>query len=268
MGSSSRSNSRQDTTNNNISTTFGVQGDNNGFITNGDGNSYYITQSDYGAMDAAIGISRDAMDMVHGVYDGVGLAHQANIDAGLGMVQGGFDLAENLNADALNAMSDTTSEAMLLANDANYLMADLAGFSINQNSALAGLSIDAQNSLALDAMQQMQYTIQDTLDYGQNSLAVGADLVARTNNNAFDLAENFMAFSGDAAYAVAEQSREANLEAQAQLGNTTKSLLQMAEGMTRSDGQQLALNSNKTLMFIAGSAAVAIVAVMVIKSKK
>lgn len=257
MGSRSSSNSRQNTTNNNISTTFGVQGDNNGFITNGDGNSYSITTTDYGAMDAAIGISRDAMDMLHGVYDGVGLAHQANIDAGLGMVQGGFDLAENLNADALNAMSDTTSEAMLLASDTNYLMADLAGYSIG-----------AQNELARDAIAEMQGTIQDTLDYGQNSLDVGADLVANANNNAFALAETFMAFSGDAAYAVAEQSREANLEAQAQLGNTTKSLLQMAEGMTRSDGQQLALNSNKTLMFIAGSAAVAIVAVMVIKGKK
>ncbi|WP_053911634.1 hypothetical protein [Pseudoalteromonas sp. SW0106-04] len=263
MGSRSRSSSRQQT--NNTSTTIGVSGDNNGFLTNGNGNSFNITTTDGGLIEGAVDMAR------------------AGFDFGDSAVRGGYDLARDVNQDSLHFAEGVTDQFAGLISDGFSFGADVVG----QNTSLARDSIMAQNYLAetsIDANSELardvadlsesmhatntafaRDTLQDSLLAIDNSNERVSEMAYFTANNSSNLARDVIDYSGSVTQAAIAETNDAYEEAGNQTLLAHEQALQFANDASRSDGQQLAISTNKTMMYIGIAAAGAVVLVALSK---
>jgi hypothetical protein len=260
MGSSSRSQSDQTTENN--STTFGIQGANNGLVLNGSGN----TVTDGGAFSLVGKLIEAFPDM---------------FQMGAGMVGDGFNAVSDL------AMSGERQTENFL-NASGQVMEG----AFNTNTELARLSNDSLTELS----QLTAESNRDTLNFGGDVL-IGAkasmDDAARLNADIskasmagnFDLAELVAGALGrsnednsvlagksidNSAYlaemttkTIADSSRDSNK----QLADGFSNVMDFANDFSRSDGAALAENNNK-MMLIAGGGLLLVIVIVAIKSGK
>ena len=89
-----------------------------------------------------------------------------------------------------------------------------------------------------------------------------------TSNQTTDLARDYMAFGADLMSQYQMNINSANDTAMGHVLNASDSALQFADNMSRSDGQQLAKDSNKTLMVSIVAISVAIGLFAFAKGKK
>ncbi|QBJ00825.1 hypothetical protein, partial [Pseudoalteromonas phage GXT1010] len=116
MGSKSKSSSAQTT--NNTSTSMAAQGDNNGFMTNGNGNSFNIQQVDGGLVQAVTDVWGDMAANQGQMIASTENMAQYGFDAAQGMTESGFNFASDMNSDSLNAMQNVQSDAFNFGSDA------------------------------------------------------------------------------------------------------------------------------------------------------
>lgn len=226
MGSKSKSSSSQTT--NNYNTSFGVDGDNNGFITNGDGNSFNIQQVDGGLVQAVTDVWRDMAgnqtEMTRAAEnmtaDGFNFASDVNRDslnAMGGAVSDAFGFSENVNRDSLDAMSDTVNgafsfgrdsldfaersqgNAFLYADNALTNAFDFGGDALAMTGNLAQDSITAQNYLAETSIKENSDLARGVAElaenmhgnntaFANNAILTVSDSLGDANNNMADLA--------------------------------------------------------------------------------
>ncbi|MCF2826819.1 MULTISPECIES: hypothetical protein [unclassified Pseudoalteromonas] len=257
MGSKSRSNSRQVT--NNTSTSIGVQGDNNGFITNGSGNTYNMT--DGGLVSAIESLGAGLVD-----------ANIAGFDAAGNMTRDGFDFAGNVNRDSLDFAGDALSMTRNIAGDSinaqNSLTRDalaengdlareMLGLSAGINSDVIGFAGDTLNT-TIGAIGDANARITDVASYAMDNSAqlAGLSIDAADNANArmTDVAvysmDNASNLAKDLGAQVITATQDAYKDASDQTILAHKQALQFADHSTRSDGQQLAISTNKTMMYV------------------
>ncbi|MCW3173749.1 hypothetical protein [Shewanella subflava] len=252
MGSSSRSASTQATENN--STTFGIQGANNGLILNGSGN----TVTDGGAFNL--------------VGKLVELLPDFN-QAGLDMVSDGFNavsdvsmVAERQNEHLLNTAGDLFGD---VSNSQNEMMR-LGASVLTETGDILQNSQNNAFDFGSDAMEHVSQTA-DAAIYangmvtteamrGNSDLAaiVAGAIEAANDNNTF-LAGRSMDNSAVLAETLTKTTldagNEANETAMGQLQRGFDSMMGFAEQYSRSDGAALAENNNKTMMYTLGGAA-------------
>jgi len=295
MGSKSKSSSAQTT--NNTSTSMAAQGDNNGFMTNGNGNSFNIQQVDGGLVQAVTDVWGDMAanqgQMIASTED----MAQYGFDAAQGMTESGFNFASDMNSDSLNAMQNVQSDAFNFGSDAIDAMQDtqtgafnfgsdalamtgnLATDSINAQNALAETSIEQNSDLALSVAEMAENMHGNNTAFANNAILTVSDSLGAANNNMADLAyysvennsnlaRDFATGSADLAALSMESTKDAYEGAADQTLLAHKQALQFANNATRSDGQQLAVSTNETMKYIViGLGGVAIVAMFTMGRK-
>lgn len=155
-----------------------------------------------------------------------------------GLINGVTNIASDLMS-ALKAVSgDMTASTGRIIDSAEYSvteMADFAGRAIQENSGLAKDVVFAGNDLAKELSLENAQLARDSLSFGGDLLAGFANELSAARKESTDA-----------------------------IVKTNQYALQYADHMSRSDGQQLALDSNKTLMYVllgfAGLSAVAMLA--------
>ncbi|WP_198783446.1 hypothetical protein [Shewanella putrefaciens] len=252
MGSSSRSASSQTTSN--ISTTFGIQGANNGLVINGSGN----TITDGGAFDI-VGRIVDIFPNLFG--------------QGVSMVSDGFNavtdvalMGERQNESFLNAAVDLFGETNSAQQDmfrvgANALteFGDMQsrGFETLTNATKDNLSESlkfADGAVAINAAVS-----QASMDNSKSLATVVADALSKANDNNTYLAGSAMNNSADLAESLTKTAldagNQANKDATGQLQRGFESMMGFAEQFSRSDGAALAESNNKTMLYMLGGTA-------------
>lgn len=252
MGSNSRSASSQTTSN--ISTTFGIQGANNGLVINGSGN----TITDGGAFDI-VGRIVDIFPNLFG--------------QGVSMVSDGFNavtdvalMGERQNENFLNAAVDLFGETNSAQQDmfrvgANALteFGDLQsrGFETFTNATRDNLSESlkfADGAASLNAAVS-----QASMDNSVSLAKVVSDALSKANDNNTYLAGNAMTNSADLAESLTkvalDSGNQANKDATGQLQRGFDSMMDFAEQFSRSDGAALAESNNKTMLYMLGGTA-------------
>ncbi|WP_345864606.1 hypothetical protein [Shewanella algae] len=258
MGSSSRSNSTQTTSNQ--STTFGIQGANNGLILNGSGN----TVTDGGAFDI-VGRIVDVFPQL--------------FSQGAGMVDSGFNavtdvalMGERQNENVLNAMVDLYGETSNAQSEMLRLGADVltdTGEILNRQQTEAydfGREAMGQVGKTADsAIFANSQVTQAALDGNYDLTALVATALEKANLNNTDLASKAM---DNSTYLATELSsnamaatNDANKDAFRQLADGFDSMMGFAEQYSRSDGAALAESNNKTMLFALGGVTVTALAV-------
>ena len=276
-GGNSKSTSNQTT--NNENTNIATQGDNQGAVINGNGNS--VTMTDNGLVDALVDIGGymsdstqaafgAASDMAYSSTEFAGQAITDGFDYAEGINRDSLDMAEGVNRDSLNfgrdALdfgSDALSVTGDLMSDAMQYSSDAMLASIEGNAGLAGQVIDANAALTGQSFSFGLDTFDGAMDSLNQSNSNMAALAEFTSNQSTDLARDSMAFGADLMAQYQLNVSDANDNATNYILNASKSAMQFADNMSRSDGQQLAKDSNKTLMIgiVAVSAAVGLYAI-------
>ncbi|MEZ7206436.1 hypothetical protein [Pseudoalteromonas sp. DY56-GL79] len=247
---SSKSRSTSNQTTNNTSTNFGIQGDNNGFITNGDGNTYNIQQTDYGLVGALESIGGNMADAQIAGFDFARDAATGAQNMALDMTSGAFDFTSNVNRDSLDNMYGLATDSLEFGRGAMDSMAGLATDSIDAQSSLARDAIAENGELANSLMgytSEANARLSDlamySVDAADNSNARMSDVAVYSMDNASNLARDLGAQFMDSTSAAQETFNDQTLLAH-------KQALQFANDASRSDGQQLAINTNKTMMYV------------------
>ncbi|WP_394131652.1 hypothetical protein [Shewanella maritima] len=264
MGSSSKSNSSQATENNSISQ--GVDGDNNGIILNGNGN----TITDGGAFD----IIKNIVDVFLPEFT----------TQGANMVAGGFNavtdvaqMGENQTEQAFNTALDLYGEAndaqqhmlevgqqVLTESGRNQLRATEESFNFGRDAlVMAGGAMDS----AVLANERVTLAAMDS-NTDLTSLIAGA--LQNANNNNTDLAQFSMENNTNFADRALDSAANASKDATAQLVEGYDMMLNNMKDFSRSDGVALAESSNKTMLMLIGGLALSgvIIAVIVTKGNK
>ena len=266
MGSSSRSASTQTTENN--STTFGIQGPNNGLILNGSGN----TVTDGGAFDL---VGR-FVDILPGVFmDGLD-----SVNNGFNAVTDVAMVGERQNEHLLNTAGSLFGEVSNAQQDMMRLGAEV----LTETGQVMASSQERAFNFGRDAIEQVGYTadsaINANLDVTTAAINGNTDLAAvvsgaleRANDNntilagrSMDNAEFLAGRSMDNSALLAEtltkttldSGNEANEIAMGQLQRGFDSMMGFAEQYSRSDGAALAENNNKTMLFMLGGPALCV----------
>lgn len=261
MGSSSRSNSSQASSN--ISTSFGIQGDNQGQVINGSGN----TVTDGGAFDV-VGRLVDILP-----YFG---------DMGVTMVSDAFSsvgdvamMGERQNENFLNAAVDLFGESSTAQRDMMRLSADTmteAGEIMSNNSrdafdfagGVVGQAIGSVSDTADFAINANRAVTQDAIAGNKDLAVTVADALAGANDNNTALSKMAMDNSAYISANALESVNQANNDAFKQLSGGFDSILNWANDFSRSDGADLADKNNKTILYIVGGLALTGVATAVI----
>lgn len=259
MGSSSRSASSQTT--NNTSTTFGIQGANNGLVINGSGN----TITDGGAFDIVSNIA----DMFPQLFS-----------QGAGMVSDGFNavtdvamMGERQNESFLNAAVDLFGETNSAQQDmfrvgANALteFGDLQSRSYETYTNATRDNLSDSLKFADGAVAINAEVSQASMDNSKSLATTVADALARANENNTYLAGTAMTNSADLAESLTktalDSGNQANKDATSQLQRGFDSMMGFAEQFSRSDGAALAESNNKTMLYMLGGTALIAGAVM------
>ncbi|KZN46003.1 hypothetical protein [Pseudoalteromonas luteoviolacea] len=324
MGSKSSSDSRQTT--NNTNTSLGVNGDNNGYMTVGNGNTYNIQQTDHGLVDGMVSIWGDMAGIQHSMMGVVGDMAYDNAQMTQNVMSDGFAFAGGVSRDAIDAMRDTNRDSLDFAESTQGAAYDLvaqgagAAFDFGRDALDVGRDgLEIGGNLARDAQQQafafgadalfaaqtaqnnaFEHSIassQSALDFGagavdamsnlagdsmqynaalsetaiseNSSLAAGiASLTAdmqQSNNDfaagalnttvqAVSSATGEMSNLARDAMSMNAQLSASAMEAYDRAGDQTllahKQALQFADHASRSDGQQLAISTNKTMTYV------------------
>ena len=317
MGSKSRSSSSQQT--NNSSTSLGVQGDNTGFMTVGNGNSYNITTTDAGlvdglvdiwgdmagnqremmtltgdmavenarmtetvtgnAFDYARDINGDSLDFAASSMGAVGDALGDVIQFGTNAQDSAFDfgrdaldVAGRSQERAYSLVGNVTDDAMSLSRDAMATTGNLAADSINAQNYLAEKSMTENADLARGVAELAETMHGNNTAFANNALLTTTEAVTSANKGMADLAyysmENNSNLAADLAAGATQEISDAYSDAGDQTILAHKQALQFAENSMRSDGQQLAISTNKTMMYIVvGLGAVTALALIMGRSK-
>lgn len=270
---SSKSRSSQATSNS--STSIGVQGDNLGATIAGNGNN--VTMTDHGLVNALVEIGGNMNEIGLAGFSAASDMAYSSAELADNAIANGFDyasdvnsdslnFAENVNADSLSFADGVVGDSLGLVYDVMSGTGDLLSESMAYQSDITNRALTENADLASDSIAASEYALDASLQFGSStfdsalnavseSSAYMAAMAENSNNNATDLARDVMLFSGDAmnqnndlALAFGQAVAEANETATGQIVNAHKSALQFADNMSRSDGQQLAKDSNKTLM--------------------
>jgi len=163
----------------------------------------------------------------------------------INVVDGGaFELVNEANSTVAGMASESLSLADSLGGGALGLaseMGDLSAFMLD-------LSLSSSAAALGNAAQLIDGQAQHNLD-----AAIGiteASVYMQDSNN--DFAMNLAAQNG-------ETLRMQNADNNSALGNGFKSMMQFADNVSRSDGANLATDTNKTMMVIAGAGAIAFI---------
>ncbi|MPY23921.1 hypothetical protein [Shewanella sp. YLB-07] len=272
MGSNSRSQSEQATENN--STTFGIQGANNGLILNGSGN----TITDGGAFEIVANIA----DMLPQLFS-----------QGAGMVTDGFnavaDVAmagERQTENVLDAANDLFLESNNTQREIARLNADVMtetgeilsrglneGYDFGRDAMdLVNRGVGDSYDFGRDAMDLVNRGVGDSYDFGRDamdSVFSNVDTMVRSNtdislaamDNSSDLAENLT-------LAALNSNNETTQTTTRQLTDGFKDMMNFAEDFSRSDSVAAAKDSNKSLMYVGGGLTLVAVAIIMAKGKK
>lgn len=317
MGSKSRSSSSQQT--NNSSTSLGVQGDNTGFMTVGNGNSYNITTTDAGLVDGLVDIwgdmagnqremmtltgdmavenarmtesvtgnafdyardvNSDSLDFAASSMGAVGDALGDVIQFGTNAQDSAFDfgrdaldVAGRSQERAYSLVGNVTDDAMSLSRDAMLTTGNLAADSINAQNYLAEKSMTENADLARGVAELAETMHGNNTAFANNALLTTTEAVTSANKGMADLAyysmENNSNLAADLAAGATQEISDAYSDAGDQTILAHKQALQFAENSMRSDGQQLAISTNKTMMYIVvGLGAVTALALIMGRSK-
>lgn len=317
MGSKSRSSSSQQT--NNSSTSLGVQGDNTGFMTVGNGNSYNITTTDAGLVDGLVDIwgdmagnqremmtltgdmavenarmtetvtgnafdyaryiNGDSLDFAASSMGAVGDALGDVIQFGTNAQDSAFDfgrdaldVAGRSQERAYSLVGNVTDDAMSLSRDAMLTTGNLAADSINAQNYLAEKSMTENADLARGVAELAETMHGNNTAFANNALLTTTDAISSANKGMADLAyysiENNSNLAADLAAGATQEVSAAYSDAGDQTILAHKQALQFAENSMRSDGQQLAISTNKTMMYIVvGLGAVTALALIMGRSK-
>lgn len=248
------SKSEQKSESKNESVSIGIGGDNLGLIVNGNGNS--ITQTDFGAIEAAGDIAIGAFDSVNNANDNLSYIASDGLSLAESVSENSIALADSVSANSM-ALADSLGNAGInagveLAQD-GFMFANDA---INTNSALVSQYGDL-SALMLDR----------TLSSNESAFSQVGELLdsqgERNLNAALAVGEagyQQLMLGTDLARDLSEQSSEASFEMQknnnSTLENGFKSMMQFADSVSRSDGSKIAESTNKTVMALAGAGAV------------
>ncbi|MEI8706686.1 hypothetical protein [Pseudoalteromonas sp. B62] len=284
MGSKSSSNSRQDTSN--TSTSLGVQGDNTGYMTVGNGNTYNIQQTDHGLVDGLVGIWGDMsgnMDsMVSAASD---MTYQNNIMTE-NVTSDAFNMARDVNSDSLDFANNSLGEAFDFGRDSLDFaersqqgvfdaVNSAFGFgtdALDANTNLARDSIDAQNNLARDSIEAQSYLAETSIDansslardvaslsesmhatntaFANNAMLNTIDAIGDSNERVSELAYFTANNSSDLARDFATGTASAYADAAKSSLLASEQALQFVDDMSRSDDSQLAKDTNKTMVYV------------------
>lgn len=263
MGSKSSSNSTQATHNNSVN--LATQGDNNGVMLNGNGN----TITDGGAFDIVRGI----VDLLPGFQM-----------AGLDMVQGGFNavtdvaqMGERQTENAFNTALDLYGEA----NDTQQQMFEVGSQVLTEAGRNQLKATEESFAFGRDAMD-MAYKANDTainanerislaaMDGNTDLTALIAGALENANNNNSDLAALSMTTNTGFARDALESTTAAQQDATGQLVEGYDMMLDSFNSFSRSDGAALAESNNKTLLLLVAGLGVTFITVAIIatRSKK
>lgn len=269
------SSSRSSQATSNSSTSIGVQGDNLGATIAGNGNN--VTMTDHGLVNALVEIGGNINEIGLAGFSAASDMAYSSAELADNAIANGFDyasdvnsdslnFAENVNADSLSFADGVVGDSLGLVYDVMGGTGDLLSESMAYQNDITNRALTENADLASDSIAASEYALDASLQFGSStfdsalnavseSSAYMAAMAENSNNNATDLARDVMLFSGDAmnqnndlALAFGQAVAEANETATGQIVNAHKSALQFADNMSRSDGQQLAKDSNKTLM--------------------
>ncbi|WP_017217401.1 hypothetical protein [Pseudoalteromonas sp. NJ631] len=269
MGSKSNSTSRQST--NNTSVSFGVQGDNNGFMNVGDGNTYNIQQTDHGLVNAMSNIGADMADTFQTMTDyQTQFASDALSDAfnfGSDINRDSLDFAENNSARAFDFGADALEMGGNLALDAMQFTSDTANTAMLENGDLARAVVNSANDMHAANNDFASNLFGDAVNAVNDSNERVSEMAYFTANATSDLARDVAASNADLAGLAISSTQDALSDAYGDAADQSrlahKQALQFVDDMSRSDGQQLALQTNKTMMYVVvGVVGVTVVAMM------
>jgi len=226
MGSSSSSNSSQRT--DSTSTSIGVTGDNSGFLTNGNGNTYNITKTDHGLVDGLVDIwgdmtgnqsqlmsvmgdmATDNAQMVQGVAnDAFNYAGDVNRDSldfadstvknafgfsdsmlsgALGFGNSAFDFAGQSQDRVFDAVNGSLNAAMAFANNSLDGNSNLASDSINAQNQIANLAMIENSDLARGVAQMSENMHGNNTAFANNAMMTTTGALEKANQGMSDLA--------------------------------------------------------------------------------
>lgn len=236
--SRSSSENTQNTTNNNK--TIGIQ---DGWGIWGDQNVIHMT--DGGMMEQGARVLSDLSSDFTGFGSDTVRSMERVTDNSL------FAMERNTGR-ALDGMEGVSRHAISNVTDTAFRAMDSADYNVNQMRVLSEGSILAQNALTRDALQQNSQLAGMTID---GVTGLGGDLMAYSSR----LAQDAMLSNADLADRFAGWMRGTQQDTTDAITTQTRYALQFADNMSRSDGQQLAVNTNKTVLWVAGLAAASMV---------
>ncbi|WP_025822968.1 hypothetical protein [Shewanella marina] len=246
MGSKSRSNSSQTT--NNTSTTFGIQGPNNGAIINGNGN----TVIDGGAFDLVGKVAgilpdvfKDSIYAVNQLSDNGARQTESVMRSAVDLFgdtnQTSVDLAQ-LNADTMTETGEILSRGL----QDSYSFGESALNAVTQQTDNV---LNANSQVTIEAMNN-----------NTDLAALVTDALADANDNYASLSSQAMTTNSDLALGLSNTAIDAVAEARrdstGELQRGFESFMGFAEQYSRSDSVEMAKANNKTMIMSLTAAAV------------
>ncbi|WP_417437539.1 hypothetical protein [Idiomarina abyssalis] len=214
-------------------------------------------------------------DSLNFASDTVGDAFNFGNDA-LNVASDAQNSAFNFGNDALNfaqdsqrgvfdLVGDTLAGALGFGSDALTANSNLATDSINAQNALADAAIAENSDLAYAMMQSAENMHGNNTAFANNALLTTTGALESANQGMSDLAYYSIDNNSNLAASLAEGAVDKISEAYSNAGDQTilahKQAMQFAEHASRSDGQQLAISTNKSMTYIViGLGGVAILA--------
>ncbi|MCL1038029.1 hypothetical protein L2750_12805 [Shewanella submarina] len=253
MGSSSRSNSSQQTRNSSVS--FGVQGPNNGIILNGNGN----TVTDGGAFKLVGDIVGQLPMLFASGMNAVTDVSQM----GERQTEQAFNTATDLYGEASNSLqemarlgADVMTDAGDYMHSATQEAFDFGRSAIDTAGHAADSAIDANVIVSREAMDNSYDMAAMVATSLENANANNTDLAHRSMDNAAYMVDGVTSFADSLTDKVLDSAETANKDATGQLIRGFESMMGFAEDYSRSDGTALAESNNKTLLYMMGGLAV------------
>ena len=162
-------------------------------------------------------------------------------------------------------VGDTLAGALGFGSDALAANSNLASDSISAQNALADTAIAENSDLAYAVMQSAENMHGNNTAFANNALLTTTGALETANKGMADLAYYSIDNNSNLAASLAEGAVDKISEAYSNAGDQTllahKQALQFADHASRSDGQQLAISTNKSMTYIViGLGSVAILA--------
>ncbi|GAA5133131.1 hypothetical protein [Thalassotalea piscium] len=254
------SKSEQRSSSANTSSSIGIGGDNNGYVVDGNNNSFTTTNTDYGAIESAGLLAGASFESVNNSSNNMAAIADSSIGAMSGVANNAFALTDNYFNTTTDFASDAISQNAGLVSE----MTDFAAFSVSEN---AGLVSEMTNMSGL--------MLAESLASGERATANAAELInnsgQRNINAALQISEQgFMQnqMGADLAKSLFSTSQQASLVQQQDnndaLANGYKASMQFVEDFSRSDGADLAKTNLQTVGVLVGGL---VVAAFVLKKK-